>query len=136
MANKFEAKEYEPGEIIIDQGVEGHHLVYIVDGCVEIIKEVDGDIEIVATLGSGDILGEMALLTGEPRNASARAAEKTRIIEIQERIFQYALISDELPILRDIMIQLGRRIQITEAQNAKYLKQIAELEQQVRQLKN
>ncbi len=134
MANKFEAKEYEPGEIIIDQGVEGHHLVYIVDGCVEIIKEVDGDIEIVATLGSGDILGEMALLTGEPRNASARAAEKTRIIEIQERIFQYALISDELPILRDIMIQLGRRIQITEAQNAKYLKQIAELEQQVRQL--
>ncbi len=134
MANKFEAKEYEPGEIIIDQGVEGHHLVYIVDGCVEIIKEVDRDIEIVATLGSGDILGEMALLTGEPRNASARAAEKTRIIEIQERIFQYALISDELPILRDIMIQLGRRIQITEAQNAKYLKQIAELEQQVRQL--
>ena len=133
MSNKFEAKKYEPGEIIIDQGVEGHHLVYIVEGMVEIVKDIDGDVEIVATLSSGDILGEMALLTGEPRNASARAAEKTRIIEIQESIFKHALICDELPILRDIMIQLGKRIQILEATNAKYLKRIAELEQQVLQ---
>lgn len=134
MLHKFKAIEYAAGDVIIDQGVEGDHLFYIVEGKVEVFKGVDGTPRLVATLGSGDILGEMSLLTGEPRNASARAAGKTRIIKINERIFKYALISDELPILRDIMKQLARRIQITEANNLQYLKRITELEQQVQQL--
>ena len=134
MLHKFKAIEYAAGDVIIDQGVEGDHLFYNVEGKVEVFKGVAGTPRLVATLGSGDILGEMSLLTGEPRNASARAAGKTRIIKINERIFKYALISDELPILRDIMKQLARRIQITEANNLQYLKRITELEQQVQQL--
>lgn len=133
MPKNFKAIDYEPGEMIINQGGEGNHLVYIMNGKVEVIKEIDGSPEVVATLGSGDILGEMSLLTGEPRNASARAAEKTRVVQFDERVFQYSLINDEMPILRDIMIQLASRTQTAEAKNVKYRKRITELEEQVKQ---
>jgi CRP-like cAMP-binding protein len=131
-AKTFETKLYEPGEIIIAQGSAGGHLAYIMAGRVEIVKEVGGgDSEVVAVLGTGDILGEIALLTGQPRNASARAAEKTWIIQVNERTFRLALINEELPVMKDIVTQLARRLQAMEAENMRCLLRIRELEKRV-----
>jgi CRP-like cAMP-binding protein len=128
-AKTFETKLYEPGEIIIAQGSDGGHLAYIMEGKVEVLREgADGEPEVVAILGTGDILGEMALLTGQPRNASVRAAEKTWIIQVNERTFQLALINEELPVMKDIVAQLARRLQEMEAKNMEYLVRIKELE--------
>lgn len=127
--NTFETKLYEPGEIIISQGAEAGHLAYVMEGKVEVLREVVGaEPEVVATLGSGDILGEMALLTGQRRNASARAAEKTWIIQVNERTLQMALVSDELPILKDMVSQLAKRLQEAEKKNIEYLARIQKLE--------
>lgn len=91
-AKTFETKLYEAGETIIAQGTEGGHLAYIMEGKVEVLKEViGGEPEVVATLGSGDILGEMALLTGQPRNASARAAEKPGLSRSMSGLFRWPL---------------------------------------------
>ncbi len=131
-AQTFETKLYEPGEIIIAQGAEGGHLAYIMEGKVEVLKEGDdGEPQVVATLGTGDILGEMALLTGQPRNASARAAEKTWIVQVNERTFQMALVNDEFPVLKDMVTQLAKRLQAVEAKNMEYLGRIRELEKKL-----
>ena len=134
MADKktFETKLFEPGETIIAQGTEGGHLAYIMEGKVEVLKEIpDGEPEVVATLGTGDILGEMSLLTGQPRNASVRAAEKTWIIQVDERTFQMALINEELPIMKDMVTQIAKRLQQVEAKNMEYLARIQELEKKL-----
>ncbi len=136
MADKktFETKLFEPGETIIAQGTEGGHLAYIMEGKVEVLKEIpDGEPEVVATLGTGDILGEMSLLTGQPRNASVRAAEKTWIIQVDERTFQMALINEELPIMKDMVTQIARRLQQVEAKNMEYLARIQELESKLKE---
>ena len=136
MADKktFETKLFEPGETIIAQGTEGGHLAYIMEGKVEVLKEIpDGEPEVVATLGTGDILGEMSLLTGQPRNASVRAAEKTWIIQVDERTFQMALINEELPIMKDMVTQIARRLQEVEAKNVEYLARIQELEKKLKE---
>lgn len=131
-AQTFETKLYEPGETIIAQGAEGGHLAYIMEGKVEVLKEGDdGEAQVVATLGTGDILGEMALLTGQPRNASARAAEKTWIVQVNERTFQMALVNDEFPVLKDMVTQLAKRLQAVEAKNMEYLGRIRELEKKL-----
>ena len=133
-AKTFETKLFEPGEIIIAQGTEGGHLAYIMEGKVEVLKEIpNAEPEVVATLGTGDILGEMSLLTGQPRNASVRAAEKTWIIQVDERTFQMALINEELPIMKDMVTQIARRLQQVEAKNMEYLARIQELESKLKE---
>jgi CRP-like cAMP-binding protein len=42
-----------------------------------------GAFEEVARLASGDFFGEMALMTGEPRNATVRAAEDTEVLVLR-----------------------------------------------------
>ncbi len=133
MLKNFNRIEFEPGQIIIGQGEKGDHLAYIRDGRVEVVREVNGREEFVAELGQGDIIGEMSLITGEPRSASVRAIEKTSIFQINQRLFQYSLINEDLPILREIMIQLVKRLQRSEEKNGKYRSRIAALEEQLAQ---
>ena len=42
----------------------------------------DGQIRHLAEIGRGDVTGEMALMTGEPRNASVRAITDLEVIEM------------------------------------------------------
>lgn len=130
-AKNFETRLYEPGQIIIAQGSAGGHLAYIMEGQVEVVRQGAGGVtHLVATLGPGDILGEMAILTGQPRNATARAAVRTRIIQICERTLQLGLVNEHIPVLKDMVTQLARRLQEMEAQNREYLVRIEELERE------
>ncbi len=68
---------YRKGDLIIKQGVYGISIYKILRGKVVILRE-DGDREVpLATLGPGEIIGEMTFLnqSAEPRSASARALE-------------------------------------------------------------
>ena len=65
---------YQPGEIIFQQGYPGDYAYIIVSGEVEIIDlKPDGAVEMIALLEPGQMFGEMALLDDKPRSATARA---------------------------------------------------------------
>lgn len=67
------------GEPLVRQGEEANSLMVIREGAVEIrVEEDDGTIHVIGCLGAGQVLGEMALLTSEPRTASAVATEPVR----------------------------------------------------------
>ena len=71
--------KYKPGETIIKGGDYGISIYMIVKGKVEIFIE-SGQEEIrLATIGPGEIIGEMIFLTGTQarRSASVRAIEYT-----------------------------------------------------------
>jgi len=80
---------FEPGELIIKEGTKGDAFYIITAGKVEVfIKDEEFDIETsLAKLGTGVVIGEMALLTGEKRNASIRAIEKTKTLVLKDSIF-------------------------------------------------
>ena len=64
----------EPNYVIFEEGEPGDSLFMIIKGQVEIIKHIDaeaGTNKILAVLPAGSFFGEMALLTGETRSASA-----------------------------------------------------------------
>ncbi len=65
------------GSTIIRQGEPGDSLFIVEEGSVDIVDFRRG--EKLATLGPGDVFGEMALITGEPRSASAVAAGDVRL---------------------------------------------------------
>jgi hypothetical protein len=75
----FEFGKYSPGQMIIRQGETGDCAYFIQSGEVEILQHDDGKDVRLNTLGKGDYFGEMALLSGQKRSASARATAPTEV---------------------------------------------------------
>jgi CRP-like cAMP-binding protein len=71
------------------QGTAGTSLFVVADGEVEVVlRRAEGPDLKVATLGRGEVVGEMSLLTGEPRSATVRAVDGALVYEIGQP--QYA----------------------------------------------
>ena len=67
-------EQYAAGEIIFRQGYPGDHAYIIQSGEVEILhEEADGSHTLLATLGVGEMFGELAVMDDAPRSATARA---------------------------------------------------------------
>ena len=75
--------QLEPGTAVIREGALGTDLFVVVDGALDI--SVDG--RVVNTLRAGDFLGELGLLFGGPRNATAIASEPATLHVIGKEDF-------------------------------------------------
>src|SRR5713226_9345669 len=67
-------KEFKRGEVLFREGDPGKEMYVIQTGKVNITKKVRDTEKILATLGAGEFLGEMALLNNKPRSAGAEIA--------------------------------------------------------------
>ncbi len=79
LAAAMRARRFRRGEVIFHIGDPGDALFVIVSGEVKIsLPSETGDEAILATLRPGDVFGELALLDGAPRSASASALSPDR----------------------------------------------------------
>ena len=89
VADEFNIENYAPGDQIIRQGEPGDRFYLIRQGKVSVRK---GNPEIqIAELAEGDFFGEMALLSGQPRNASVWAKESCLLYSLHKDRFHAAL---------------------------------------------
>jgi CRP-like cAMP-binding protein len=80
---------FGPMERIIVQGQPGDSLFVVVEGAVEIVlRRSDGTEVNLGTRPHGAVLGEMSLLTGEPRSATVRAIEGALVYEVGRRQYE------------------------------------------------
>ena len=84
-----EATEMEltAGKILTKQGEHGRHFVVIVEGEVEVTR--DGTQ--IAMLGPGSFFGEMSLLDGKPRTATATTVTPTYVLMLTTDAFNEVL---------------------------------------------
>ncbi len=81
-------RKYREGETVIRKGEPGRNLYIIVSGRVEIL----GDAEVsIAFLGTGEIFGEMSLLSGDPVVATVKVVESAKLLYISSRDFRQVL---------------------------------------------
>jgi CRP-like cAMP-binding protein len=83
------------GKILATENAQGREFVVIVDGTAEVRR---GD-TVVATLHAGDFFGEIALLTGRPRNASVVGLTAVRSLVIEGHAFLRLL--EDAPRIRE-----------------------------------
>lgn len=81
-------REFPPGEIIFEEGQPPHHLYILIEGKVEVFRRVDSTERPLAILGEKECFGEMAILDDEPRSASVRAIDPTRVLKIDRESFR------------------------------------------------
>ena len=75
------------GKVLAAEHAVGREFLVIVEGSAQV--ERDGSV--VATLGAGDFLGEIALVTGRRRVASVTATTSVRALVIEGRAFLHLL---------------------------------------------
>ena len=89
VAEKMTKRHFAPGETIIREGEAGEEFFLISDGEVDVVR---ADHE-VARLGRGEFFGEVALISGEPRNATIIATEPLDTFVLGKSDFQAAVVS-------------------------------------------
>lgn len=92
------------GERFISQGEQGDCLYIIQKGDCMVLLEKEGTIHHIAALGPGHIVGEMALFTGENRNAHVTANTEMDLWKLERAEFDY--LSEKYPAIRDFLTQL------------------------------
>src|SRR5262245_10984480 len=113
LVSEFDELEVPAGHTVFSQGDPGDALYVIVTGAVE-VRGRDGRGERVAVLGPGDCLGEMALVTGDPRSATVVSLSPTRLLRLDKERFR--TLSERQPVfLRELARVLCRRIARTSA---------------------
>ena len=98
-------EHFEPREVIFREGDRGDRLYVIVDGEVEVLKQVPGRGEVpLRRLGPGEVFGEIALISDQPRSAMVRSVSGVNLMAVDREAFQ-ALFAN-LPPLRSFFESL------------------------------
>ncbi|MEH0071539.1 Crp/Fnr family transcriptional regulator [Pannonibacter sp. Pt2-lr] len=102
--------EGKPGAILFETGDPGNGCYAILEGSLKVsILSVEGDEQLLAVLGPGDLVGELALLDGRPRSATVTALKAARLAFIDKSAFER--FADENPQLyRHMLAIVGKRL--------------------------
>lgn len=89
MAAMVIEKSFRKGEIILHEDDDSSQSLFIIaKGEVKVVLTAeDGREAILASLKEGEFFGEMSLLDGEPRSATVRAVEDSRLLTIRREEF-------------------------------------------------
>lgn len=115
MTKSGQRAEFSAGVTIFKEGDVAGDAFIIEEGRVEISFERDGEKVVVAELATGDLLGEMALVNGEPRSATVIAITDTRVFRISLKELQVKMAAADpvinlfLRVLLDRLRELAKR---------------------------
>lgn len=113
-----EELSYRDGERLFDQGDEGEAAYVVIEGAVEVLVRVNGGERSVATLGKGEIFGELAVLCDRPRTTGIAARGDLVALRLERGVILNML--REFPDIALQMIRiLGRRLELTTHQLAR-----------------
>lgn len=104
------AMKIPAGTILFENGDPGNGCYAVLEGSLKVsLLSVDGDEQLLAVLGPGDLVGELALLDGRPRSATVIALKEAHVAFIDKAAFQR--FSDENPaVYRHMLSIVGKRL--------------------------
>ena len=89
-----EIKQVAAGEVLLKEGDAADFAVLVLTGELEVFVERDGQQFALTEAGPGTVLGELALLCGIPRSASARATADSTVLEWDDETLRTLLLRD------------------------------------------
>lgn len=117
IASSLEAVTFASNEAIVRQGDKGDSMFFIHRGGVRIVLESDGSETDVTTLEAGQYFGEMSLLTGEARTATAYAVGDVDAFLLHKNSFKSILEENPFVLkhIGEVMVERREGLEATEA---------------------
>jgi CRP/FNR family cyclic AMP-dependent transcriptional regulator len=107
--------EFGVDDVIFEEGSTGRELFVVLDGEVEIAKVSGASKTSIIKLGKGEFFGEMAVIDGSARSATAIAsAPNTKVMRINHARFVY-LVSQQPAFALMVMDALSKRLRASNA---------------------
>ncbi len=110
LARQTTLKRFPKNSILVNEGDETDSLYIIESGKIKIYVGDEEGKELILTLhGPGDYFGEISLLDGAPRSASAMTLEESKLYIIKKRQFEAFLRSDPeicMRVMRGLTLRL------------------------------
>ncbi|MFS8036244.1 Crp/Fnr family transcriptional regulator [Xanthobacter sp. AM11] len=100
------------GDILFQQGEAPDAAYVVLEGVAIIEVTAGGAAHEVARLGRDTVVGEMGVLTGEPRSATVRAGEPMSVLRMETDLF-LALLDRTPSLARAVLRDLAFRLQET-----------------------
>lgn len=111
--------ELATGELLFQEGEVADAMYVILRGGIEIFQYLaDGNELSLAQLGEGDVFGEIAVIDGQPRSASARTRSTTELFALDREVF-LKLLSQTPPLLYQVLGGLAEKVRIANQENRK-----------------
>jgi CRP/FNR family transcriptional regulator, cyclic AMP receptor protein len=121
-----------PGTILFNEKEMGMTFYIILAGSIKLFtKSNNGEEKVLSLVNSGESFGELSLLDGRPRSASAQTLETTTLLELSSEQFM-ALMQSHFDITRGILAELCRRLRQTN----EHVNDLTFLDGRTRVLKN
>jgi len=109
-------RSYPPGTVLFQEKEPGHIFYVVLSGSIKIFtKSQSGAEKVLSLVNAGESFGELSLLDGRPRSASAQTLEATSVLELSSQAFM-ELLEAHFDITRGILIELCRRLRQTNEQ--------------------
>ncbi len=89
---EFTQQQFRKGDVLFEEGELGDCLYIIMQGVVRIFLPEEENERTLALLHEKEYFGEMSLLTGDPRSASARAEEDVVVLRLNKEQFDRLLL--------------------------------------------
>jgi len=94
------------GKTLTKEGARGREFMVIVDGAADVRKKGRK----INTLGSGDFLGEIALISGGPRTATVTTTSESDLLVLTDRAFRQ--LTRQMPSIHaSVLKALSERLQ-------------------------
>jgi CRP-like cAMP-binding protein len=114
IARALKERRLDRNQVLFKQGDPADSLYLVVSGRMRIsASDKAGNEKVLAFVGSGEIVGEMGLLSGEPRSATAAASTDAQLLQLRQTDFD-ALIANNLDLMRDLARAVVRRRDVTQ----------------------
>jgi len=82
------ARDYPAGTVLFEEGQPGDFMYVVQAGEIEIRRQVGDNERVLAVLGEGEFFGEMAILNGRPRSATAVVKTFASLLVIEGHTFE------------------------------------------------
>jgi len=108
----YETLSFGAGERIFKEGDKGRCAYLVKSGQVDLYRTLNNQDMALGSLGTGEVFGEMAVVTGEPRSATALAGQATELVVLDRKFLDKALEASP-PLLQQMVNLLFARLKST-----------------------
>src|SRR3954447_4644901 len=110
LAAQLDEETYSNGATIFRKGEPGNSIYIVAEGEVEIyVEDTTGGRIVFETAKTGDFFGELSLLDGDPRSASAKAVADVKMLKVDRQDLEL-LFQRHPAAAMDILAVIGRRL--------------------------